>query len=603
MNNEECKRFNDNKNDEENQLLIKAKTDNQTITDESNEHETEKSIDTYNKIVLIQTGKHFNFDEDSKMPVIDQIHSYVGYGRVQFLQFFVSGFIFFSEGFFLTMIPSVIIPMKEYFKINDLVICIINMMMFIFLAIGNLLGSHLSGNLTRKNLFLVALLFKIPCSILILLSRSLEVFTASFVIIGLSLGLIVPVAMNNLTEIIPIYMRAFTITFVWCFFCLAQFLTPLLLSTFMPTLNHENLFTVISIGIIFSNVFMILSFILFQESPRHLLFEGKSDEAFSLLEKMMKLKLNEKTKEKLIKETNLIISETEKKISSNNNSNNIEEDINICNIDKLIDINDHEKKNNELFPHTIINIENNENDHFINAGDKQDLKKASKNFSFDSNLKKLFSEKYKNITVITASLWFINSMIFYGPSLILTVTIEKLSRYYNLRQETNEMNIAKNANSDVVNSLYYYALAALISLTFSAFISEIKYFGRRGSIIVTYFFGFVSGSFMIIIPNKFIVFYLGMSFFTTIGYNIMGSYTSELYSTDIRDSALGFFFFVNRVGALISQILFLQFFKMSLNIPYIILFLLSLLASLLSCSYPYDTLGRSLDSVSTVTKK
>ena len=594
MNNEECKLYKDDINHDENQLLLKARIDNQTMAEDSNEAETEKSIDTYNKIVLIQTGKYFKYDEDSKMPVIDQIHSYVGYGKLQFIQFFVSGFIFFSEGFFLTMIPSVIIPMKEYFKINDLVICIINMMMFIFLAIGNLLGSHLSGNLKRKNLFVVALLFKIPCSILILFSRSLEVFTASFVIIGLSLGLIVPVAMNNLTEIIPIYMRAFTITFVWCFFCMAQFLTPLLLSTFMPTLNHENLFTVISIGVIISNVVMMLSYILFQESPRHLLFEKNTEEAFSLLEKMMNLKLNEKTKEKLIRETNIIIHETDIK------NDDIKINTNDINIDKIIDINEHdEKNNNELFPHTIINVEQNNLDkcEYVNAHDKNNIKKSNKHFSFDSNIKKLFSEKYKHITIITASLWFINSMIFYGPSLILTVTIEKLSRYYNLRQETNEMNITKNANSDVVNSLYYYALAGLISLSFSAFLSEVKYFGRRGSIIATYFFGFVSGSFMIIIPNKFIAFYLAMSFFTTIGYNIMGSYTSELYSTDIRDSALGFFFFVNRVGALISQILFLQFFKMSLNIPYIILFLLSLLASILSCSYPYDTLGRSLDSI------
>mmetsp|Transcript_18829 Transcript_18829/g.19508 ORF Transcript_18829/g.19508 Transcript_18829/m.19508 type:complete len:653 (+) Transcript_18829:32-1990(+) len=578
-------------------------------------------------------GEYFDWDRDCDMPLLDQMHTYSGYGQFQLQHFISSGLIFFTEGFYLTLIPSTVIPLKEYFGISDLGICVMNILMFVFLAIGNILISHLTVKYTRRQIMFIAFLIMLPCAIVMITSKMVEVFTAAYVLVGLSLGLVVPIMVNSMTEVTPIYLRAFTVTFVWIFFTLAQFMTPYLLSVFMPSLESENMSIVLTIGIIATCVAFTISIIIYQETPRHLLYVKRNEEAFEGLEKLLSKKLTEEAKQQLI-----ISNDFNRKKDSMNEGQNEADHMNPIKEENSIEGSgsgseakqeESDNQKNESLEQREIKEEN------IKSRDESDNQKEKEKFDMQEEIKppmaksgldecidlvngntnegknlnrspasdesskfsKLFSDDYLKITIISSILWLINAMIFYGPSLILTVTIEKLSRIYNLREQATELDIAKSANADVVNSLYYYALAAGISLSFSSCLAEIKFFGRRGSMICAYALGAVSGTFMIIFPNKFIIFFLVMSFFTTIGYNIMGSYTSELFSTDVRDTAMGFFFFTNRIGAVVSQFLFLQLFKINISIPYIILCLLSLIGSICSCLFPYDTLGKSLDVI------
>eukprot|EP00340_Litonotus_pictus_P011156 CAMPEP_0170536406 /NCGR_PEP_ID=MMETSP0209-20121228/102132_1 /TAXON_ID=665100 ORGANISM="Litonotus pictus, Strain P1" /NCGR_SAMPLE_ID=MMETSP0209 /ASSEMBLY_ACC=CAM_ASM_000301 /LENGTH=449 /DNA_ID=CAMNT_0010837769 /DNA_START=555 /DNA_END=1905 /DNA_ORIENTATION=+ len=445
-------------------------------------------------------------------------------------------------------------------------------------------------------------------------SKMVEVFTAAYVLVGLSLGLVVPIMVNSMTEVTPIYLRAFTVTFVWIFFTLAQFMTPYLLSVFMPSLESENMSVVLTIGIIATCVAFTISIIIYQETPRHLLYVKRNEEAFEGLEKLLSKKLTEEAKQQLI-----ISNDFNRKKDSMNEGQNEADHMNPIKEENSIEGSgsgseakqeeSDNQKNESLEQREIKEAQEEIKPPMAKSGLDECIDLVNGNTNEGKNLNrspasdesskfsKLFSDDYLKITIISSILWLINAMIFYGPSLILTVTIEKLSRIYNLREQATELDIAKSANADVVNSLYYYALAAGISLSFSSCLAEVKFFGRRGSMICAYALGAVSGTFMIIFPNKFIIFFLVMSFFTTIGYNIMGSYTSELFSTDVRDTAMGFFFFTNRIGAVVSQFLFLQLFKINISIPYIILCLLSLIGSICSCLFPYDTLGKSLDVI------
>ena len=575
--------------EEKQNLLVCGNKNEKDVDDKPNNNETIKntlndSFELKQKIDKLQNGEYFVWDKSLDQPVLDQMHTYVGYGHLQIKNFFCSGSIFFCEGFYLTLIPTTILTLKDYFKIDDLTICIINVLFFAFLAIGNFTMSQLVGKLTRLQIYYISFFIKLPSTLLLIKTKSLNIFTTGFVMIGFSLGMMVPIAMSTMTEITPIHLRAFVITFVWIFFSFAQFLTPFLMSKFMPTLETENYSHVLLIGIILTNLSLIISILTYTETPRHLLSVGKNDEAFIILEKMLGKKIDNETKEELLKSNNFK--------NNKSNANNTDKDNEIEKKNKIEESDDQLVKTDvqKDISKTLDNKYDQEKTIFLDRLSSESLKS-------DKGLRKLFSQKYFNITMIASVLWVLNAMIFYGPSLILTITIEKLSRYYNLKEERSEAQIAKNANADVVNSLYYYAIAGAISLIFSAIISEIKYIGRRGSLILTYGFAFVFGLLMILIPIYFIPFFLAFSFFSTIGYNIMSSYTSELFSTDIRDTAMGYFFFINRIGAILSQFLFLQLFYISLTIPYIILFILALASSITSYMFPYDTLGMSLDKI------
>lgn len=565
---------------------------------------------------------YFISDSKSDIPILDQMHTYTGYGKLQIKQFFCAGFIFFSEGFFLTLIPSCIIPIKEYFSIKDFQICVINILIFFSLALGNILIPQLTQRFTRRQIYIVAFLLKVPCCIILMSTRMVEVWAASYILIGLSLGLVVPLSMNIMAEFMPIKYRAFTITFVWIFFTLAQLMTPILLSIFMPNLEAGQMGNIFMVGSTITCLLMFISIIIYTETPRHLLFMHRNDEAFDILEIMINKQISNEDKLRLINENNYSKKEERQEnyndsdnnaidvksniehISHNNNKkdNDINNKLDI-NYETISASNIHNTSNQlnreDNYNDIIMKLSNNNNNNNINKEiqqqkDSYDCLSKSNN---ESTLDKLFAPKYFKISVISTILWSINAMIFYGPSLILTVTIDQISQYYNESLGTDNQQSLVNSKNEIVKSLFLYAIAAGFSLTLSACLTEIKFFGRRGSMIWAYFSGFIAGSFMLVFPDHFIYFFLLMSFFTTIGYNIMCSFTTELYSSDIRDTAMGFFFFMNRLCSVISQFVFLQLFHINFFIPYSILILLSLGGSICALMFPYDTYGKSLDII------
>lgn len=544
-------------NNEEEDFLLESRLNTEVNQNELNEKLKELNSRT----------DFFIFDNKSSTPYIDQIYTYVGYGSFQILQFLCSGFIFFVEGFYLSLIPSTIIPMKEYFAITDYIICVINVLLFLTIALGNIMLSQLTNlKISRKTIIAISFLINIPSTLAFATTSNIEIFTASYIMIGFSLGIIVPLMMNSMTEVMPIKYRAFTITFVWLFFALAEFVIPMLMNFVMPNLESSNLKYLYLYGSFICSIFFLSSFLLYVETPRNLLFNRKFKEAIKLLEKMCGKKISYSDRQIILQQSGFFnINASNKELFTVESKMLTQSTISENNI-----------TNNKERINTRISID------------------SDKSYSL-STLRKIFDGPYLKITIVSSVLWIINAIIFVGPSLIITMTVEELDKKY----PSKVINITNSSdtNSRIISSLYFYSGVSAASIVVSSILIEIRMFGRRGSMVVTYFFGFVAALFMLIHPERLMDYFFIMTLFDTIGFNIMTSYTSELYSSDVRDSAMGYFFFVNRLGSIGSQFLFLKLFTVDLIIPYIVLCVMSLTASICSMMFPFETYGKSLDLI------
>lgn len=502
---------------------------------------------------------------DNGIPVIEQIFSYNGFGRLQYSLFFGFGFYIFAEGYYVLLIPSTLIIFKKVYDVDDLTACIATSLLFISFGLACFFSSMLTSKISRKKILLASSIIHIPLALIFAWIERIETFMVLFVLIGLTLGVSMPILNNTYAEVLGINLRAFALIFVWIFFVLAQLFYPVSMSIFLPDLNPKEFSIILKIGTCLVSILLLFSTYLYSDSPRNQLVLHDYEEAFITLEKILGIPLSDKSKECLMQSSRTDVvnqSPCDKSTISIETENNL----------------NNNKDNSE---NTAVDF-NNQNEHEYEHKDK----------SIKLQLKKLFdSNIYLRLTILTCSLWIINSFIFYGPSLILTLTIERVSQDKKLELDSI------NTKNEIFAGLFFYSAASLLCLLLSAFMAEVSFLGRKNTLIICYGCSSISAVFIVCFPANFKVLAGILSLFASVGFSVIGSFSSELFSTDVRDTAIGLFFFCNRAGAVASQFLFLYLFKVYYLLPYIILIILTFLASVCSYLYPFDTLGRPLDTI------
>lgn len=216
-----------------------------------------------------------------------------------------------------------------------------------------------------------------------------------------------------------------------------------------------------------------------------------------------------------------------------------------------------------------------------------------KHESLTSEITELFHEKNRNLTVLSMIIWFNNSMILYGPVLILTLVLRQI-------QAAESPDNSNNTKATTQNIIYSQILVICLNAPgyiLSGILSEIKKIGRIRTIIVGYllFILFVSIALLDLSWFSIMIGLAGSS--THIFFITSGTYSSEAYSTRIRDTAVGFLYFVTRFGGFISQFLFLNLIEFGLFVPYFFVIGLCFLCILCSYLLPFETHGLPLDHI------
>ena len=258
-----------------NLVKILPKIDTPQRKDSFNYGNLDDLIDLSNEIEMIT--------DEIKEAFYDDLLNKQNMSLLQIKALIGSSLIYFIEGLHVSLTGFIFIPIVKNYGLSQLKGCFISSSLMLFMAFGSFLTGYLTNKYVRKkiiiySLFIISIasfLSIIPSSIVLLFCRC---------IIGLSLGIVIPINTNNLSEVLPLKLRSFWLTFVSCFFSLGAILTCQFIRFNLH--NQTILFSIISIP---SSLILIIFYFFYNENPRYLILIGRQDEAYKLIEKYLLL--------------------------------------------------------------------------------------------------------------------------------------------------------------------------------------------------------------------------------------------------------------------------------------------------------------------------
>ena len=191
--------------------------------------------------------------------------------------------IYLIEGLHVSLTGLLFIPIIRNYNLSQLRGCLISSSLMLFMAFGSLLSGFLTTKFVRKKLIIFSLLTISFGSILSVINSWIILLLCRS-IIGLSLGIAIPIITNNLSEVLPLKLRSFYLIFVSSFFSLGAIISCQLIKLNINKLGI--LFSTISIP---SSVVLIIFNIFYNENPRYLVLIGKNDQAYHIIEKYLLL--------------------------------------------------------------------------------------------------------------------------------------------------------------------------------------------------------------------------------------------------------------------------------------------------------------------------
>ena len=287
----------------------------QNIKEKSNNSPTiENHENTIPKIEIPQRNNIYNYEDSDnlidlsneiemitdeiKETYYDDLLNKQDMSLLQIKALIGSCLIYFIEGLHVSLTGLIFIPIVKNYQLSQLRGCLISSSLMLFMAIGSLISGFLTNKYVRKKIIIYSLLTISFASILSTIPYWIVLFICRC-IIGISLGIVIPINTNNLSEVLPLKLRSFWIIFVSSFFSVGA-----MLSCQIIKLNLNKLTILFSIISIPSSLVLIIFNLFYNENPRYLVLIGKNEKAFSVIEKYLLLdhhKLNTYEKTQIAK--------------------------------------------------------------------------------------------------------------------------------------------------------------------------------------------------------------------------------------------------------------------------------------------------------------
>jgi len=300
-----------------------------------NSKENSESNEDY--MLEMELGKE---EQDLEEGLYEKIMGKVTFSRNRVRIIICMIFIFIADGMEMTVFNFIIKPFGDYFELeeSDIEIQITTSALFLGIAIGSGTASLITSKLGRvlsikiSNIIffishLLTFLHLIEISPIIFsgivailnaerlmsLWLSLPVFIICRSIVGLTLGIIIPIFMNIYGEYLPVQYRGFLLMVAWSFYGIGQLITNLIGLAVMSKLESERLKLFLLILSILPFLSLIGSLFFLSDSPRGLLLSKNildNRNSINALNEINKEILTEEEEKKLKNEV-----DTAKKIS------------------------------------------------------------------------------------------------------------------------------------------------------------------------------------------------------------------------------------------------------------------------------------------------
>lgn len=229
-----------------------------------------------------------NPSDPSTPTIYDQILEEYGYGWEIWKVIIAVVCIYTVDAYFVYFFPLMVTSYKIYYKLSDNEISLIGMIFFLSKMVGCIMTGFLTSKTSRETYLKSSLCLLFFLNIGLGLITKLWFFYIVRIITAFLSGFLEVIANNFLCELLPIYLRSFTLNSCYIGFSLAPIFLNLIMLFTMPNLEPSGISITHLYYTIFNFTCILFIFLWITDSPRNLILHGLEDKAFGILLKLKK---------------------------------------------------------------------------------------------------------------------------------------------------------------------------------------------------------------------------------------------------------------------------------------------------------------------------
>lgn len=357
-----------------------------------------------------------NENNNNSNNILDELYLESGYGYFQYKQIILTAIAISLEGIHFYIISALFTSIKLYYMLSDAQIDLLSSICSLGFGFGAFITTILLKYMSRKTVLILGSFIMTILVFLFTLTLKFGLLVLLRFLIGFCIGMKVPTMTNILAEFLPMNYRGFILTSVWAGFGLGQVILITFIYIVMPGFEEIHINKLLLVLVPYHFIIFLIFCLFLDDSPRSLLCNNYTEEAFVLIEKIIKRLLNEKEKR--------LLESKYKRVMKDNNANN----------------------------------DNTDRDGTLRV-----------------NLFSIVKHSYFYLIIIFSIGQFFGAIVVYGPMMIQDLEIEILINKYN-HDSSNEYRkvINDNDNIELENNRIKLNNNKLVKITYDDFIDEMN---------------------------------------------------------------------------------------------------------------------------------
>lgn len=205
----------------------------------------------------------------------------------------------------------------------------------------------------------------------------------------------------------------------------------------------------------------------------------------------------------------------------------------------------------------------------------------------EENYGVLFNEYYFKTTCVLILNWFVNTFIYYALIFMVPYTLDQRNRIEGI----------EGGNPSDISQLYWGILVEIPTM-FVAWFAADSELGRKNSLILFFFLTSLPLIILLFIGLEYLILLAALAKFSiAVCFILIYAYTLEVYTSNVRVTALGLTGGIGRCGGVVFPFILIAMSDIWTLGPYWILFALAFCTFLLDFSLPRETKGEPLDKL------
>ena len=204
-----------------------------------------------------------------------------------------------------------------------------------------------------------------------------------------------------------------------------------------------------------------------------------------------------------------------------------------------------------------------------------------------SDFSQLFSKDFIRLTLLSCTIFFISSFVYYGLIFIQPQIFDE-SLNENSTQSLDDQ------SSKMYYGLILAAMSEIPATIITSCIANMKIFGRIKSMALGFLLSLLSASLCFYIKTNKYIYMTMLKFSIGFPFGIIFIYTCEAYPTKFRTIGIGLNNSVTRIGGITTTFLSQLSLSYKVSLPFFNFSVLCFIGFIASLLLPYETLGRNI---------